>query len=174
MDMLPVEYPADIETLRVGTDEITVLAGSADTSGDLFAVELRMPPGGGPPVMHRHAPSAVYRVLSETPGVTGEIVIPLVPEMEPETEAAPIAIAAPREEAIVPVAEAPVGGPLAEPAACTERSRSRRHQRGARRKARRRQKSAPSAPRASAQGRGGAKQAATSSFNNGFGNQGPW
>jgi len=42
--------------------------------------------------------------------------IPLVPEMEPETEAAPIAIAAPREEAIVPVAEAPVGGPLAEPA----------------------------------------------------------
>ena len=64
MDMLPVEYPADIETLRVGTDEITVLAGSADTSGDLFAVELRMPPGGGPPVMHRHAPSEVYRVLS--------------------------------------------------------------------------------------------------------------
>jgi len=100
--------------------------------------------------------------------------IPLVPEMEPETEAAPIAIAAPREEAIVPVAEAPVGVPLAEPAACTERSRSRRRQRGARRKARRRQKSAPSAPRASAQGRGGAKQAATSSFNNGFGNQGPW
>ena len=100
--------------------------------------------------------------------------IPLVPEMEPETEAAPIAIAAPREEAIVPVAEAPVGGPLAEPAACTERSRSRRRQRRARQKARRRQKSAPSAPRASAQGRGGAKQAATSSFNNGFGNQGPW
>ena len=64
MDMLPVEYPTDIETLRVGTDEITVLAGSADTGGDLFAVELRMPPGGGPPVMHRHAPSEVYRVLA--------------------------------------------------------------------------------------------------------------
>jgi hypothetical protein len=75
--------------------------------------------------------------------------IPLVPEMEPETEAAPIAIAAPREEAIVPVAEAPVGGPLAEPAACTERSRSRR-----------RQKSAPSAPHASAQDRGGAARRA--------------
>jgi len=64
MDMLPVESPTDIETLRVGTDEIAVLASSAETGGDLFAVELRMPPGGGPPVMHRHAPSEVYRVLA--------------------------------------------------------------------------------------------------------------
>jgi mannose-6-phosphate isomerase-like protein (cupin superfamily) len=64
MDMLPVEGSTDVETLRVGHDEISVLAGSADTGGDLFAVELRMPPGGGPPVMHRHAPSEVYRVLA--------------------------------------------------------------------------------------------------------------
>jgi mannose-6-phosphate isomerase-like protein (cupin superfamily) len=64
MDMLPVENPPELETLRVGADEITVLAGTADTSGDLFAVELRMAPGGGPPVMHRHAPSEVYRVLA--------------------------------------------------------------------------------------------------------------
>ncbi|HSK59996.1 MAG TPA: cupin domain-containing protein [Actinomycetospora sp.] len=64
MDMLPVESSTDLETLRVGHDEITVLAGTADTGGDLFAVELRMAPGGGPPVMHRHAPSEVYRVLA--------------------------------------------------------------------------------------------------------------
>lgn len=64
MDMLPVENSVDVETLRVGHDEITVLAGSADTGGDLFAVELRMAAGGGPPVMHRHAPSEVYRVLA--------------------------------------------------------------------------------------------------------------
>lgn len=64
MDMLPVEKMTTPETLRVGRDEITVLAGAADSGGDLFAVELRMPPGGGPPVMHRHAPSEIYRVLA--------------------------------------------------------------------------------------------------------------
>lgn len=64
MDMLPVETERTPETLRVGNEEAIVLASSAETGGDLFAVELRMPPGGGPPVMHRHAPSEVYRVLS--------------------------------------------------------------------------------------------------------------
>jgi mannose-6-phosphate isomerase-like protein (cupin superfamily) len=64
MDKLPVEMASPVETLRVGAEEAVVLATSAETGGDLFAVELRMPPGGGPPVMHRHAPSEVYRVLS--------------------------------------------------------------------------------------------------------------
>jgi mannose-6-phosphate isomerase-like protein (cupin superfamily) len=64
MDMLPVELSNSPETLRVGAEEAVVLASSAETGGDLFAVELRMPPGGGAPVMHRHAPSEVYRVLS--------------------------------------------------------------------------------------------------------------
>ena len=48
MDMLPVELNAP-ESLRVGAEEAVVLASSAETGGDLFAVELRMPPGGGPP-----------------------------------------------------------------------------------------------------------------------------
>ena len=56
--MLPVE------TLKIGSEEATVVATTAETGGDLFALELRMPPGGGPPVMHRHWPSEVYRVLS--------------------------------------------------------------------------------------------------------------
>lgn len=64
MDMLPVETVIEPQTLRVGAEEAVVLATSAETRGDLFAIELRMPPGGGPPVMHRHAPSEVYRVLS--------------------------------------------------------------------------------------------------------------
>jgi mannose-6-phosphate isomerase-like protein (cupin superfamily) len=64
MDMLPVESDRSLDTFRVGSEEVTVLAGSVETGGDLFAVELRMPPGGGPPVMHRHAPSEVYRILS--------------------------------------------------------------------------------------------------------------
>ena len=64
MDMLPVETQTEREVLRVGAEEAVVLATSAETGGHLFAVELRMPPGGGPPVMHQHAPSEVFRVLS--------------------------------------------------------------------------------------------------------------
>ncbi len=63
MDMLPVDL-AEAERLRLGNDEITVLASCAQTGGDLFAVEVRMPPGGGPPVMHRHDPGEVYYVLA--------------------------------------------------------------------------------------------------------------
>ena len=64
MDMLPVDKTNTTEVLRVGSELATVLATTKETNGDLFAVELRMPPGGGPPVMHRHAPSEIYRVLS--------------------------------------------------------------------------------------------------------------
>jgi len=62
--MLPVEITTATETLRVGSELATVLATTEETNGDLFAVELQMPPGGGPPVMHRHAPSEIYRILS--------------------------------------------------------------------------------------------------------------
>jgi mannose-6-phosphate isomerase-like protein (cupin superfamily) len=66
MDMLPVDYPVGLKTaerLTLGTDEISVLASCAHTNGDIYAVLLRMQPGGGPPLMHRHAPSEVYHVL---------------------------------------------------------------------------------------------------------------
>lgn len=62
--MLPVDNEPTADILRVGSELATVLATTEETNGDLFAVELRMPPGGGPPVMHRHAPSEIYRVLS--------------------------------------------------------------------------------------------------------------
>lgn len=61
--MLPVDL-AGAERLRLGTDEITVLSTCAQTGGALFAVEVRMPPGGGPPVMHRHDPGEIYYVLA--------------------------------------------------------------------------------------------------------------
>ena len=61
MDKIPVDR-AGAERLILGTDELTVVARGADTGGALFAVEIRMPPGGGPPVMHRHAPGEVYYV----------------------------------------------------------------------------------------------------------------
>ena len=62
MDMQPVDS-GTVERLRLGGDEITVLATCAQTGGALLAVGLRMPPGGGPPVMHRHDPGEVYHVL---------------------------------------------------------------------------------------------------------------
>jgi oxalate decarboxylase/phosphoglucose isomerase-like protein (cupin superfamily) len=51
------------ERLIVGTDELTVRVRSADTGGALFAAEVRMAPGGGPPVMHRHPPGEIYHML---------------------------------------------------------------------------------------------------------------
>jgi len=61
--MLPVDVTR-AERVHLGTDEITVLATSAQTGGALFAVRIRMPPGGGPPVMHRHDPGEIYYVLA--------------------------------------------------------------------------------------------------------------
>jgi len=62
MDKLPVDPDTPVR-LTMGTDEITVLASCAQTGGALFAVDMRMQPGGGPPVMHRHAPGEVYYVV---------------------------------------------------------------------------------------------------------------
>jgi len=73
MDKLPVDY-ATCECLRLGTDDVTVLMSSAQSGGALFAIELRMPPGGGPPVMHRHEPAEVYFVQrGEFTVYTGEL-----------------------------------------------------------------------------------------------------
>ena len=74
--MLPVDI-ASAERIQLGTDEITVRSTNTQTGGALFAVDIRMPPGGGPPVMHRHEPSEVYYVrageftfyVGEGPGV---------------------------------------------------------------------------------------------------------
>jgi mannose-6-phosphate isomerase-like protein (cupin superfamily) len=73
MDKLPVDY-ATCECLRLGADELTVLMSSAQSGGALFALEIRMPPGGGVPVMHRHEPAEVYFVRrGELTVYTGEL-----------------------------------------------------------------------------------------------------
>jgi mannose-6-phosphate isomerase-like protein (cupin superfamily) len=73
MDKLPVD-PATCERLRLGADELVVLMSSARSGGALFAIEYRMSPGGGPPVMHRHEPSEVYFVQrGEFTFYTGEL-----------------------------------------------------------------------------------------------------
>jgi mannose-6-phosphate isomerase-like protein (cupin superfamily) len=51
------------ERLQVGSEELVVRVSSAETGGTLFAAEVRMPPGGGPPLLHRHAQSELYHVL---------------------------------------------------------------------------------------------------------------
>jgi oxalate decarboxylase/phosphoglucose isomerase-like protein (cupin superfamily) len=48
--------------LRVGQDDITLLVTSDDTAGALVAADVRMPAGGGPPLLHRHAATEIYRV----------------------------------------------------------------------------------------------------------------
>lgn len=63
MDKLPVDYHT-AERLHTGPDEVTVVATCEQTGGALFAIQIRMPPGGGPPVMHRHDPGEVYYVTS--------------------------------------------------------------------------------------------------------------
>lgn len=58
--------PAPGDVLRVGADELTVLASCAQTGGVLLAAEVLMGPGGGPPMLHRHAATEVYRVEQGT------------------------------------------------------------------------------------------------------------
>jgi oxalate decarboxylase/phosphoglucose isomerase-like protein (cupin superfamily) len=48
--------------VRVGTDQITIRVSALETGGALLAAEVRMPAGGGPPLLHRHAAAEVYRV----------------------------------------------------------------------------------------------------------------
>jgi oxalate decarboxylase/phosphoglucose isomerase-like protein (cupin superfamily) len=52
------------DRLRVGADELTIRVTSAETGGALMAADVHMPAGGGPPVLHRHAPAEVYRVTA--------------------------------------------------------------------------------------------------------------
>lgn len=55
--------------MRLGSDEITFHVTSDDSGGQLIAAEVCIPPGGGPPAMHRHPPEELYR------GETGELTI---------------------------------------------------------------------------------------------------
>jgi oxalate decarboxylase/phosphoglucose isomerase-like protein (cupin superfamily) len=51
-----------VDSLRVGTDELQLRVTSDETGGALLAMEVRLPGGGGPPALHRHAPEEIYRV----------------------------------------------------------------------------------------------------------------
>jgi quercetin dioxygenase-like cupin family protein len=53
--------PDDI--ISVGREQIAVRLSTEQTGGQLLALDVTMPPGGGPPGLHRHAAAEAYRVL---------------------------------------------------------------------------------------------------------------
>jgi mannose-6-phosphate isomerase-like protein (cupin superfamily) len=81
-------------SMRVGLDEVAVRLSTADTGGRLLAFDVTMPPGGGPPAMHRHDPVEVYRVLE------GELAFYLEDTRTVERAGAVVHIAGGREHTI--------------------------------------------------------------------------
>jgi oxalate decarboxylase/phosphoglucose isomerase-like protein (cupin superfamily) len=63
MDALKDRETAGTETISVGGDEMTLAVTSEASGGLLLAYEVRMRPGGGPPVLHRHAGFELCRVI---------------------------------------------------------------------------------------------------------------
>jgi oxalate decarboxylase/phosphoglucose isomerase-like protein (cupin superfamily) len=61
LDRVPV-YITRMELITVGTEEIALRVTSEDSGGALLVFDVRMPPGGGPPALHRHDPFELYRV----------------------------------------------------------------------------------------------------------------
>lgn len=54
MDTIHVTRSDEGEHWLVVTDVTTVKASARHTSGNLLVIEVNVPPGGGPPVLHRH------------------------------------------------------------------------------------------------------------------------
>jgi len=60
MDTIHVTRADGGEHWLVGTDVTTIKASGLDTSGDLLVLEVTVPAGGGPPVLHRHGYSESF------------------------------------------------------------------------------------------------------------------
>lgn len=54
MDTIHITRAGEGEHWLVITDVITVKASGRDTSGNLLVIEVNVPPGSGPPTLHRH------------------------------------------------------------------------------------------------------------------------
>jgi mannose-6-phosphate isomerase-like protein (cupin superfamily) len=57
-----MDAPAD--EIGVGRDRIRFKVTNEQSGGEVAVFEVRMPPGGGPPMLHRHEPFELYRVRS--------------------------------------------------------------------------------------------------------------
>jgi mannose-6-phosphate isomerase-like protein (cupin superfamily) len=51
------------EHLLVGTDVVTIKASGQETAGRMLIIEVRVPPGGGPPALHRHHYAEIFYIL---------------------------------------------------------------------------------------------------------------
>jgi mannose-6-phosphate isomerase-like protein (cupin superfamily) len=54
--------PAGGDTLTVGSDRISFRLTTEQSAGTLVVFDVELPPGGGPPALHRHASAELYRV----------------------------------------------------------------------------------------------------------------
>jgi mannose-6-phosphate isomerase-like protein (cupin superfamily) len=63
MNTIKVTRADQGEHWLVGTDVTTIKASGQDTSGNLLVMDVTVPPGGGPPVLHRHAYAETFRFL---------------------------------------------------------------------------------------------------------------
>ena len=63
MEPISVIRAQEGQHLLFGTDVVTIKAGGDTTAGNLLVFELRVPAGGGPPTLHRHAYSEVFYLL---------------------------------------------------------------------------------------------------------------
>ena len=52
------------DEITVGTERIEFRLTSEQSSGEVAIFDVTIPPGGGPPVLHRHDPFELYRVRS--------------------------------------------------------------------------------------------------------------
>lgn len=63
MENIHVTRVGEGEHWLLGTDVATVKVSGHDTSGSLLLLESVVPPGGGPPVLHRHEFPETFYVL---------------------------------------------------------------------------------------------------------------
>lgn len=63
MDTINVTRANQGEHWLVGRDLTTIKASGRDTSGNLLVLDVTVPPGGGPPVLHRHVYAETFRFL---------------------------------------------------------------------------------------------------------------
>jgi quercetin dioxygenase-like cupin family protein len=92
------------EIIILGREEIAVRLTCDETGGQLLALDVTMPPGGGPPGLHRHAAAEVYRVLE------GEFAVYLGDERVVAPAGSVFHIAGGREHTIRNESDAPARG----------------------------------------------------------------
>jgi mannose-6-phosphate isomerase-like protein (cupin superfamily) len=63
MDTIHVTRAGQGEHILFGADIVSIKARGNATAGTLLAFEIRVPAGGGPPALHRHAYSEVFYLL---------------------------------------------------------------------------------------------------------------